>query len=82
MTVTYDVRIWKTSVYEGQRRKTYKVRWVVAGKSHNRSFKTSALAESSGRPSYRLPEKVRRSTLSLVILCRCIERVKTCLGTN
>ena len=42
MSVTYDVRIWKTSVYEGQRRKTYKVRWVVAGKSHNRSFKTSA----------------------------------------
>jgi integrase len=46
MSVTYDVRIWKTSVYEGQRRKTYKVRWVVAGKSYNRSFKTSALAES------------------------------------
>jgi hypothetical protein len=46
MSITYDIRIWKTSVYEGQRRKTYKVRWVVAGKSHNRSFKTSALAES------------------------------------
>ena len=28
MTVTYDVRIWKTSVYEGQHRKTYKVRSV------------------------------------------------------
>jgi hypothetical protein len=46
MALTYDVRIWKTSVYEGRRRKTYKVRWVVASKSHNRSFKTSALAES------------------------------------
>ena len=46
MNTTYDVRIWKTKVYEGKRGNTYYVRWVVVGKEWKEGFKTSALAES------------------------------------
>ena len=31
--ITYDVRIWKTEVYRGTKVTTYKVRWVVGGRS-------------------------------------------------
>jgi hypothetical protein len=46
MDTTFDVRIYKTDVYKGQRTTTYKVRWQVAGKRFKKPFKTSALAES------------------------------------
>jgi integrase len=46
MTTTYDVRIWKTEQYEGQRGTTYKVRWAVAGKRLKKTFRTKALADS------------------------------------
>lgn len=46
MNTTYDVRIWKTKVYEGKRGNTYYVRWTVAGKEWKEPFKTTALAES------------------------------------
>src|SRR5262249_28595599 len=45
MATTYDVRIWKTEVYEGKRGTTYYVRWKVAGKSWREPFKGKALAE-------------------------------------
>jgi integrase len=46
---TYEVRIWKTEVYEskkGSRYNTYYVRWRVGKKSFREPFATSALAES------------------------------------
>ena len=46
MRTTYDVRIWKTTVYRGQRVTTYYVRWSVAGKEWKEPFKAKALAES------------------------------------
>jgi hypothetical protein len=46
MNATYDVRIWKTEVYKGQRGNTYYVRWQVAGKRWKEPFKSAALAES------------------------------------
>ncbi len=46
MDTTYDVRIWKTKIYEGRRGTTYYVRWTVAGKEWKEPFKTTALAES------------------------------------
>src|SRR6266702_4205943 len=45
MTTTYDVRIWKTEVYEGKRGTTYYVRWKVAGKPWREPFKGKALAD-------------------------------------
>jgi integrase len=46
MTATYDVRIWKTKVYEGQRGNTYYVRWSVDGREWKEPFKAKALSES------------------------------------
>lgn len=46
MTTTFDVRIWKTDVYEGKQSKTYWVRWAVAGERRKEPFKNSALAKS------------------------------------
>jgi integrase len=46
MATTYNVRIWKTKVYQGQRATTYYVRWSVDGKEWKEPFKTKALSES------------------------------------
>ena len=47
MTETsYDVRIWKTEVYEGARRTSHTVRWSVAGRPWRQTFKTAALADA------------------------------------
>ncbi|WP_433057078.1 tyrosine-type recombinase/integrase [Dactylosporangium sp. CS-033363] len=45
METTYDVRIWKTRVYEGTRGTTYYVRWSVAGRERKEAFKGKALSE-------------------------------------
>src|SRR2546423_2166523 len=46
MGITYDVRIWKTEVYKGQRGNTYYVRWRVDQRRWKEPFKSAALAES------------------------------------
>lgn len=46
MDTTYDVRIWKTRVYQGERGNTYYVRWKTANKAWQEPFKHKALAES------------------------------------
>ena len=47
MTETsYDVRIWKTEVYEGARRTSHTVRWSVTGRPWRQTFKTAALADA------------------------------------
>jgi hypothetical protein len=46
MATTYNVRIWKTKVYNGQRGTTYYVRWTVDGREWKEPYKTVALAES------------------------------------
>ncbi|MEV4533398.1 integrase [Asanoa sp. NPDC049518] len=46
MDTSYDVRIWKTDVYQGKRANTHYVRWSVAGKRHKKPFKSAALADS------------------------------------
>jgi hypothetical protein len=43
---SYDVKVWKISVYKGKRGRTYTLRWEVAGDRKQRTFKTRALAES------------------------------------
>ena len=43
---SFDVRIWKTDVYEGKTKKTYWVRWRVAAERFKVPFTTRALAES------------------------------------
>ncbi|WP_017559091.1 tyrosine-type recombinase/integrase [Nocardiopsis baichengensis] len=42
----YQVRIWKTEVYEGARVRTYTVRWRVGKKPHRRPHGSSAQAEA------------------------------------
>ncbi len=44
--LTYDVRIYKTEVYKGQKVTTYKVRWKVGSKPWKQSFRVKAQAES------------------------------------
>lgn len=46
MATTFDVRFWKIEKYEGARKTTYYVRWVVAGTQVKKPFDTSALADS------------------------------------
>ncbi|WP_158842918.1 tyrosine-type recombinase/integrase [Saccharothrix deserti] len=46
MATTFDVRIWKTEVWQGKTTTTYTVRWAVAGARFKQPFKTSALADS------------------------------------
>ncbi|MFI7574305.1 tyrosine-type recombinase/integrase [Micromonospora sp. NPDC049497] len=49
---TYDVRIWTIREYQGRDRKTgkdrktYRVRWEVAGREFGKTFQTRAMAES------------------------------------
>jgi hypothetical protein len=43
---TYDVRIYKTDVYQGAQTTTYWVRWRVAGKDFKEPFRLSAQADS------------------------------------
>lgn len=43
---SYDVRIWKTEVYRGKKRDSYRVRWTVDGAPFKESFRLSAQAES------------------------------------
>ena len=45
MSTTYEVRIWSIETYEGQRGRTYRVRWRVAERRQKQVFKTKALAE-------------------------------------
>ncbi|MFI5616706.1 tyrosine-type recombinase/integrase [Streptomyces sp. NPDC051567] len=46
MDTTYDVRFWKTSVYEGRKKTTYTVRWELEGKEWRKPFGTAPLADS------------------------------------
>ncbi|SFQ66833.1 hypothetical protein SAMN05421810_11236 [Amycolatopsis arida] len=47
MSTTFDVRIWKLREKVGRRgRKSYTVRWTVAGREWSKSYATKALAES------------------------------------
>ncbi|MEU1751999.1 integrase [Micromonospora matsumotoense] len=52
MSSTYDVRIWTIREYKGRDRKTgkdrktYRVRWEVAGRECGETFQTRAMAES------------------------------------
>lgn len=49
---SYDVRIWTIREYQGRdrktgkERKTYRVRWEVAGREFGKTFQTRAMAES------------------------------------
>jgi integrase len=43
---TYDVRVYKTDVYQGARTTTYWVRWRVAGTDFKEPFRLSAQADS------------------------------------
>lgn len=44
--VSYDVRVWSISRYQGKRGTTYTVRWAVADKRHQRTFSTHKPAEA------------------------------------
>lgn len=46
MDTSYDVKIWKTEVYDGARKTTYRVRWTVAGRPWKESYGTASLADS------------------------------------
>jgi hypothetical protein len=46
MKLAYDVRLYKTEVYQGKRRTSYRVRWAVAGVSFKEVLHTKKLAES------------------------------------
>lgn len=45
MDTTFDVRVWKTEVYQGKRTTSYYVRWRVAGKKWREPFAGKELAE-------------------------------------
>jgi integrase len=44
--LTFEVRVYKTSVYRGQRGNTYKVRWRVARSTHSKVFPLATQAEA------------------------------------
>lgn len=44
--ITYDVRVYKTEVYKGQKANTYYVRWKVAGKPRRKPFRNAAQADT------------------------------------
>jgi integrase len=44
--ITYDVRVYKTEVYQGKKVTTYYVRWKVAGDGWREPFRHSAQADS------------------------------------
>ncbi|MFC8095259.1 tyrosine-type recombinase/integrase [Streptomyces sp. NPDC057301] len=46
METTYNVKIWKTSVYRGKRKTTHTVRWELDGKEWRAPFDTRALADA------------------------------------
>ncbi|MFD9160596.1 tyrosine-type recombinase/integrase [Streptomyces sp. NPDC059558] len=46
MDTTYDVKLWKTSVYEGKKKTTHTVRWELEGREWRKPFATGPLAES------------------------------------
>ncbi|ANZ18642.1 tyrosine-type recombinase/integrase [Streptomyces noursei] len=46
MDTTYSIKIWKTSVYRGQRKTTHTVRWELDGKEWRAPFSTKALADA------------------------------------
>lgn len=39
-TTTTDVRVWSIRTYDGVRGKTYKVRWIVDGRSFSKNYKS------------------------------------------
>ncbi|MFF1295611.1 MULTISPECIES: tyrosine-type recombinase/integrase [unclassified Streptomyces] len=43
---TYNVKIWKTSVYKGARKTTHTVRWELDGREWRAPFDTKALADA------------------------------------
>jgi integrase len=44
--LTFDVRMWSIRAYEGVQRRTYTVRWGVAGREHRETFASRALADN------------------------------------
>lgn len=46
MPTTYNVSVWKTEKYQGERVTTHTVRWTVDGKSRKKAFRTAAQADS------------------------------------
>jgi hypothetical protein len=46
MLTTFNVRVWKTSVYQGARVTTYHVRWGVDGQPFREPFRNRAQADS------------------------------------
>ena len=46
METSYDVKIWKIAVYNGAQTTSHRVRWAVAGRRWNESFRTHALADA------------------------------------
>ena len=43
---SYDVKVWKIETYRGSRTSSYRVRWMVAGRPHRETFRTSAMADA------------------------------------
>ena len=44
--LTFDVRIWETKVYQGKRKTSYYVRWLVAGKEWSEPFQNKGHADA------------------------------------
>ncbi|MCG5216507.1 site-specific integrase [Streptosporangium soli] len=44
--LTYDVRVYKTEIYRGQKATTYYVRWKVGGKLWRKPFRNAAQADT------------------------------------
>jgi len=44
--LTYDVRVYKTYIYEGTRGNTYRVRWKLNDQMYNKAFRRTAQAET------------------------------------
>ncbi|WP_194906291.1 tyrosine-type recombinase/integrase [Catenulispora rubra] len=45
MDPSYDVHVWSIQTYEGKKKTTYRLRWMVAGRWFRESFDTSGLAD-------------------------------------
>ena len=46
METSYDAKVWKIDVYNGAHTTSHRVRWSVAGRRWNESFRTHALADA------------------------------------
>ena len=79
---TYDVRLYKTVVYEGARVTSYRVRWKVSGRERNETFRNSTQAKNFKSALRSAASRGEASTSTLACRSRWCERPASSPGTS